>query len=259
MRLAVLREAGPSYRAHLELRLEALHWNDGQRRFAPLGLSDQSAEPFEPDAVLGGRAAHLHGRLTTAEQPVCPDCGGELKHLGEDVSEILEIDPIRFKVIARFRPKLACAVVIGSCGGRTGGRPIARGCFGPLYFCALLGGQIWPITCRVPSVRDLRSLNKCDWYRLATWRLGESERSAFEPLVESLLRHVMASTEATFDDTLKQSSISPGNGKPRPDRLWTYVREIGGRRPELLLRCVRLHTNRKGNTAQAHYRSVRAR
>src|SRR5438445_7016561 len=44
------------------------------------------------------------GKYRTA----CPDCGGELKHLGEDVSEMLEIESIRFKVIRQVRPKLAC-------------------------------------------------------------------------------------------------------------------------------------------------------
>jgi transposase len=43
------------------------------------------------------------------QQNACPDCGGELKHLGEDVSEILECVPERVKVIRQVRPKLACA------------------------------------------------------------------------------------------------------------------------------------------------------
>jgi transposase len=39
----------------------------------------------------------------------CPDCGGALKKLGEDVSETLEYRPEHFKVIRHVRPKLACA------------------------------------------------------------------------------------------------------------------------------------------------------
>ena len=38
----------------------------------------------------------------------CPDCGGVLGGLGEDVSEMLEFVPGRFKVIRTVRPKLAC-------------------------------------------------------------------------------------------------------------------------------------------------------
>jgi len=33
---------------------------------------------------------------TRPKQTSLPDCGVELKHLGEDVSEMLEIEPIRF-------------------------------------------------------------------------------------------------------------------------------------------------------------------
>jgi len=43
------------------------------------------------------------------KQEACPDCGGKLKHLGEDVSEILEYVPASLKVIQYIRPKLACA------------------------------------------------------------------------------------------------------------------------------------------------------
>src|ERR1700733_365662 len=38
----------------------------------------------------------------------CPACGGALKSLGEDTSEMLEYVPSRFKVIRHVRPKLAC-------------------------------------------------------------------------------------------------------------------------------------------------------
>src|SRR5690348_10506441 len=38
----------------------------------------------------------------------CPSCGGAMKALGEDVSEMLEYIPSRFKVIRHVRPKLAC-------------------------------------------------------------------------------------------------------------------------------------------------------
>jgi transposase len=38
----------------------------------------------------------------------CPDCGGELKRIGEDVSEQLEFIPEHFKVIRHVRPKCQC-------------------------------------------------------------------------------------------------------------------------------------------------------
>ena len=38
----------------------------------------------------------------------CPDCGGQLRHFGDDVSEQLEYVPENFKVIRHVRPKFTC-------------------------------------------------------------------------------------------------------------------------------------------------------
>ncbi|MGJ3449053.1 IS66 family transposase zinc-finger binding domain-containing protein, partial [Enterobacter sp. PTB] len=40
---------------------------------------------------------------------ICPSCGGELKVMGETLSEQLEIINTAFKVIETVRPKLACS------------------------------------------------------------------------------------------------------------------------------------------------------
>jgi transposase len=55
--------------------------------------------------------AHLprETRKVLPKQEACPDCGGELKPFGEDVSEMLEWVPEHFKVIRQVRPKLSCA------------------------------------------------------------------------------------------------------------------------------------------------------
>jgi transposase len=47
--------------------------------------------------------AYLH------KQETCPNCGGKLRPLGEDVSEILEYVPEQFKVTRQVRPKLVPA------------------------------------------------------------------------------------------------------------------------------------------------------
>ena len=40
----------------------------------------------------------------------CPNCGGAMRRLGEDVTEVLEYVPASFKVIRHVRPKLSCRV-----------------------------------------------------------------------------------------------------------------------------------------------------
>ena len=65
------------------------------------------------------------------KQEACPDCGGALKPLGEDVSEILEYVPEHFKVIRQVRPKLACACCDKIVQAEAPSRPIERGMAGP--------------------------------------------------------------------------------------------------------------------------------
>jgi transposase len=38
----------------------------------------------------------------------CPDCGGKVSKLGDDVSEMLEHVPASFFAIRHVRPKLSC-------------------------------------------------------------------------------------------------------------------------------------------------------
>jgi transposase len=38
----------------------------------------------------------------------CPDCGGAMRQLGEDSSQMLEYQPASFRVVRHVRPKLVC-------------------------------------------------------------------------------------------------------------------------------------------------------
>jgi hypothetical protein len=95
----------------LELRLDELQATQAENTAA----SHPSAG-VAPIATIAAKPArkplpeHLPREVRTypPKQKACPDCGGELKFLGEDVSEILEYVPARFKVIRQVRPKLAC-------------------------------------------------------------------------------------------------------------------------------------------------------
>ena len=56
---------------------------------------------------------------------------GRLRRLGEDVSEVLEYVPARFKVIRQVRPKLSCAGCERIVQAPAPSRPIERGLAGP--------------------------------------------------------------------------------------------------------------------------------
>src|SRR6201987_6367518 len=115
----------------LELRLEALQQNDAEKVAAlpePLSSAETAARPARRPLP-----ADLPREVRTylPQQEACPDCGGKLKHLGEDVSEMLEIESVRFKVIRQVRPKLACAGCERIVQAEAPSRPIARGLAGP--------------------------------------------------------------------------------------------------------------------------------
>ena len=40
----------------------------------------------------------------------CPDCGGALRALGSDAQEMLDIVPVRWRVVCNVRPKYSCRV-----------------------------------------------------------------------------------------------------------------------------------------------------
>ena len=73
------------------------------------------------------RETHKHEPAERA----CPDCGGQLRRLGEDISEMLEYVPASFQVIRHVRPKLSCAACKRIVQAAAPTRPIARGLAGP--------------------------------------------------------------------------------------------------------------------------------
>jgi transposase len=89
------------------------------------------------------------------KQEACPDCGGKLKHLGEDVSEILEYVPASLKVIQYIRPKLACACCDRIVQAEAPSRPIKRGIAGPGLLAHVLVSKILRSLASLSSVADL--------------------------------------------------------------------------------------------------------
>jgi len=207
----------------LELRLEALQQDDAEK-FAALPKSIANAKGVARPARRP-LPAHLPREVRTylPKQEACPDCGGELKHLGEDVSEMLEIEPVRFKVIRHVRPKLTCGCCERIVQVEAPSRPIARGVAGPGLLAHVLVSKYGD---HLPLYRQseiyAREGVELDRSTLADWVGGTSQ--LLEPLVEELRRHVMAAKKLHADDT-PVPVLAPGNGKTKTGRLWTYVRD----------------------------------
>ena len=185
------------------------------------------------------------------KQKACPDCGGELKHLGEDVSEMLEYVPAQFKVIRQVRPKLACACCERIVQAEAPSRPIERGIAGPGLLAHVLVSKYCD---HLPLYRQseiyAREGVELERSTLADWVGGTSALLA--PLVEALRRHVMGAAKLHADDT-PVPVLAPGNGKTKTGRLWTYVRDdrpAGDTTPAAVW--FAYTPDRKGEHPQAH-------
>src|SRR3954451_6567369 len=162
-------------------------------------------------------------RTYAPEQNACPDCGGRLRLLGEDVSEVLEYVPASFKVIRQVRPKLSCCGCERILQAPAPGRPIDRGLAGPgLLAHVLVAKYADPLPLYRQSEIYEREGVELDRSTLADW-VGGSSR-VLGPLVEATRRHVFDTAKVHGDD-IPVPVLSPGNGCTRTARLWTYVRD----------------------------------
>ena len=120
----------------LELQLEELEANraevtapsesepPAQAASSPAKALDRRRRPL-PDHLP--RKVHTH--MPAADN--CPDCGGTLKKLGEDASEVLEYIPASFVVIRHVRPRMCCGRCDTILQAPAPSRPIERGLAGP--------------------------------------------------------------------------------------------------------------------------------
>ena len=162
----------------------------------------------------------------------CPKCGGALRRLGEDVTEILEYIPGSFRVIRHVRPKMSCRCCESITQAPAPSLPINRGLAGPGLLAHVLVGKFCD---HLPLYRqaEIFARNGIDLDRstLADW-VGQCAR-LLRPLIEAVGIHVMSACRVHADDTTVPV-LSPGNGKTKTGRLWCYARDdhpFGGKAP----------------------------
>jgi transposase len=157
------------------------------------------------------------------KQQCCPECGGDLRHFGEDVFEQLDYVPESFRVIRYVRPKFACSKCETVVEAPAPSRPISRGLAAPGLLAHVLVSKYadhYPLY-RQAEIYGRQGV-ELDRSTLAGWVGATSELLA--PLVDAVRRHVLDATKLHADDT-PVPVLAPGNGKTKTGRLWTYVRD----------------------------------
>lgn len=237
--------------AQLELQLEDLEESSSARIAA--------SEPERSIARPGRRPLPDHlPREEIVHEPACtcPDCGGPMRRLGEDTSEMLEYVPASFRVVRHVRPKLACSRCDRIVQSEAPSRPIARGLAGPSLLAHVLVAKYAD---HLPLYRQseiyAREGVELERSTLADW-VGSSS-ALLQPLVEALAKETLRASKLHADDT-PVPVLAPGRGTTRTGRLWVYVRDdrpAGDGGPPAVL--FRYSADRKGERPQEHLQTFR--
>ena len=202
---------------NLELKLE-------EEETAAARIASPEDAP-DPEPKQKPKRKPLPPTLPRNEQVLSPGetckCGGELRSLGEDVTEELEYIPGRFVVNRIVRPRMACKCCDRIVQAALPSRPIERGCPGAGLLAHVLVNKYAD---HLPLYRQSQIFGRegidLDRSTLAGW-VGQSSK-LLEPLANAIGRHVRQGQAIFADDTpIKMQARK----KCATARIWTYVRD----------------------------------
>jgi len=248
--------------AQLELAIEELE----------AGEADAPPEPAEAPTEQPGALAPVEAKRKPARRPLpdhlpretvvhqpaaaCPACGGQVRMLGEDKSEVLEYVPGHFKVIEHVRPKVSCRCCEAIHQAPPPDLPIERGRPGPGLLAHVLVSKYCD---HLPLYRqseiyaregvDISRSTMAGWVGRAAWEL--------RLLIEAISAYVLAAAKIHGDDT-PVPVLAPGTGKTATGRLWVYVRDDrpwAGTAPPAVF--YRYSPDRKGEHPRGHLSDFR--
>jgi transposase len=250
--------------AQLELLIEELETNETSaaavsadaaatgEALLSAAVSDEKRKPARrklPQHLPRETIAH-------APPPACPACGGKVRVLGEDKSEVLEYVPGHFKVIEHVRPKVSCRSCEAIHQASPPDLPIERGRPGPGLLAHVLISKYCD---HLPLYRQAGIYAREGVELPRSTMAGWVGRAAFElrPLVAAIGAHVLVADKIHGDDT-PVSVLAPGTGKTKTGRLWAYVRDdrpFAGTAPPAVL--YGYSPNRKGEHPRRHLQDFR--
>jgi transposase len=158
-----------------------------------------------------------------SQRCACAGCDGLLRWLGEDVSEVLEIVPARFKVVRHVRPKYSCAKCQTIVQAPAPSRPIERGLAGAGLLAHVLTSKFAD---HIPLYRqsEIYAREGVELERSTLAGMVGGCTALLHPLVTAIRRHVIVGGQLHGDDT-PLPVLAPGKGRTKTGRLWVYVRD----------------------------------
>lgn len=203
---------------NLQLRLE-----EEETAAARIAPPEEAAN--EPEPRQKPKRKPLPPTLPRNEQVLSPGetckCGGDLRTIGEDMTEELEYIPGRFVVNHIVRPRLACKCCDKIVQAPLPSRPIERGrpCAGLLAHVLV---SKYADHCPLYRQSQIFAREGIDLDRstLAGWVCQSTK--LLEPLADAIGRHVQAGQAIFADDTPIRMQAKK---KCATARIWTYVRD----------------------------------
>jgi len=220
----------------LELALEDLAVATAEADEAPHEESDETGETLlaGPEQKKPRRRPRVSDNTPRERREMdpgetCPDCGGDLRVVGEDVSELLDMIAAQLKVIEIARVKKSCRRCERMVQSPAPSRPIPGSMAGPSLLAYILVSKfddhlplyrLNEIFARMGA--DIPDTTLVDWCGRAMKTL--------HPLIERIETDIMAGDLLHADDTpirvLDRSRRTEGLGKGvKQGRIWTYVRD----------------------------------
>ncbi len=159
----------------------------------------------------------------------CPDCGGDLRVVGEDVSELLDMIAAQMKVIQIARIKKSCRRCERMVQEPAPSRPIPGSMAGPNLLAHVLVSKFDD---HLPLYRQHEIFARMGADIPESTLVGWCGRAmkTLSPLIARIEADVMASNLLHADDTpirvLDRSQRDKGLGKGvKKGRIWAYVRD----------------------------------
>ena len=219
-------ERGAKIIEQLELQLADLEESAAEEEMAAeIAAPKKRASPSGGNTRKPARRPlpeHLpRERIVYPAPCACPRCGGPVRKLGEDVTETLECEPRRWKVVEHVREKVSCRCCEAISQPPAPSHPIARGRAGPNLLALVLAakyGQHLPLTRQ--SAIYAREGIELDVSTLADW-VGSSTASLM-PLVLEVRTHVFAAERLHGDDTTVPVLAKE---QTKIGYVWGYVRD----------------------------------
>jgi len=153
----------------------------------------------------------------------CTACGGGLREIGQDVSEVLDYEPGTFHVVRHVRPKLACTRCRTITQALAPTRPMDR--------CMAGAGLLTHIAVskfadHVPLYRlcQIYGRDGVEMSRSTVTDMMGNCAQLLTPLAEAVGRYVLKSSKVHGDDTPIRALGGKGKSA-RTARLWVYVRD----------------------------------